>query len=292
MSENNQPSVRVIEATTCNGVTLWTLVIKYHRFVHAEALRHRVYSRGVGSSRAVPVERMVARATAMPLHWGSNKPGMQAGAELTGWRLWTAKLLWKAGMVFTRRLSLTLAKLGLHKQLANRWTEPCQWVEEVITGTEWENFFTLRAHEAAQPEIAALAMTIRAVLDSHRPRLVGSGDRTNVWNWHLPFVNQVERESAAKGYYDSRGPWYNCLYLAKLSAARCARASYFNHDGSNPSHVKDLALFDKLREDPKVLHASPSEHQAYPMPAPWQWSRNLRGFRQHRELLEGPGYDE
>lgn len=287
MRDNNQPTARVIEATTCNGVTNWTLVVRYQRFVHAEALRHRVFSRGVGSSRAIPVKRMVANATAMPLHWGSNRPGMQAGAELTGWRLWAVKKLWRLGMAFTRRLSLTLAELGLHKQLANRWTETCQWTEEVITGTEWEGFFNLRDHEAAQPEIAALARAIREAMAIWTPREISTEDLGDPWNWHLPFITDQERVNANKGKYDGRSRYYNCLFLAKLSSARCARVSYLNHDGSAPDLAKDQGLFAKLVADPRAIHASPLEHPAHALPDPTQWSRNLRGFKQFREIYEG-----
>jgi len=298
MSDNNQPFARVLEATTCNGVTLWTLHIRYHRFIHGEFMTHRVFNKNASSSRAIPIARMVQRADAMPLHWGSNRPGMQAGAELTGWRLWAVKKLWRLGMAFTKRLSLSLAKLGLHKQLANRWTETSQWIDVIVTATEWDNFFLLRDHEKAQPEIAALARKIRQAMfwsgaqGYKQPREVKSGDRFNVWNWHLPFVTFEEREAATRMQYDSRSLWHNCLFLAKISSARCARVSYANHDGSAPVLSRDYKLFGDLTSDPKVMHLSPTEHQGYPMPAPWQWSKNLRGFRQHRELLERPGYDD
>lgn len=298
MLQENLPFARVIEATSCNGVTLWTLHIRYHRFIHGEFMTHRVFNRNASSSRAIPIARMVERATAMPMQWGSNRPGMQAGAELTGWRLWAAKKLWRLGMAFTCKLSLALAKVGLHKQLANRWTETSQWIDVIVTATEWDNFFLLRDHEKAQPEIAALAQEIRYAMSwgGHRGykevRPVQSGDRSNVWNWHLPYITFEEREAASRGWYDSRSGWHNCIYLAKISSARCARVSYANHDGSAPILSKDYKLFMDLTSDPKVMHLSPTEHQAYPMPVPWQWSKNLRGFRQHRELLENPGYDD
>lgn len=298
MQYETKPTVKVIEATRCNGVTLWTLQLRYHRIIHGEFMTHRVMNRNASSSRAIPIQRMVKNANAMPLHWGSNRPGMQAGAQLTGWRLWAAKSLWKIGGLLTRRLSLALAKLGLHKQLANRWTETCQWIDVIVTATEWDNLFLLRDHEKAQPEFQALASSIRHAMywagaQGYREvREVQSGDRSNVWNWHLPYITDTERHRAANMVYDSRSLWHNCLFLAKISSARCARVSYANHDGSDPKLAKDLDLFNTLTSDPHAKHLSPTEHQAYPMPAPWQWSKNLRGFRQHRELLENPGYDD
>ena len=48
-------------------------------------MTHRVFSRNASSSRAIPVDRLIQDVMddpAMPINWGSNKPGMQAGDEL------------------------------------------------------------------------------------------------------------------------------------------------------------------------------------------------------------------
>jgi len=58
-----------------------------HRFILAEINTHRVLSRSYRSSRAVPVKTLleeVRTRPAMPVHWGANRPGMQAHEELTG----------------------------------------------------------------------------------------------------------------------------------------------------------------------------------------------------------------
>ncbi len=278
-------TAEIVEDTICNGVRLTTLKIRYQRMVHAEMLRHRVYSRCAASSRAIPVTKMAASATAEPLHWGANQAGMQAGAELTGWRLWAVKRSWGLAGFIARRLSVLMAKLGAHKQIANRLTEPFQWMEEVITGTDWDNFFNLRCHEAAQPEIFAIALTIQMELRMRKPRQVERG-ADKVENWHLPFITDIERHKASNLEYDSRSELCNAVYLAKLSAARVARVSYLNHDGTVPNRVKDMALFDRLIADPKALHASPMEHQAYPLSNGHSRSRNYRGWRQFRAVIE------
>ena len=77
-------TAEVVEDTICNGVRLTTLKIRYHRMIHAEFLRHRVFSRGAGSSRAIPVAKMAKSADATPVSWGANQAGMQAGADLSG----------------------------------------------------------------------------------------------------------------------------------------------------------------------------------------------------------------
>ena len=285
MPQNNQVWATVIEDSVCNGVRLTTLKVRYHRMIHAEFLRHRVLSRCAASSRAIPVTKMASSATAEPLHWGANQAGMQAGTQLAGWRLWAVKSVWRLAGFIARRLSVLMAKLGAHKQIANRLTESHQWMEEVITGTDWDNFFNLRCHEAAQPEIFAIASAVKNAMELSEPKQV-KRDFSSPWNWHLPFIQYEERLAADKGKYDTRSRYYNCLYLAKLSAARVARVSYLNHDGSKPDAAKDLALFARLTADPKALHASPMEHQAYPLNYSRTRMRNFRGWKQFRILVE------
>ena len=79
---------------------IFSVQARYPRFIHPEVMTHRDFSRSASSSRAVPIWRMilsVLRDPAMPVSWGRNKPGMQAGAELTGFRLWVVRTVWMLG---------------------------------------------------------------------------------------------------------------------------------------------------------------------------------------------------
>jgi len=63
---------------------LITIHARYPRFIHAELMTHRCFSRNARSSRAVPVQRLINEAEANPVipwHWGKNQPGMQAFEE-------------------------------------------------------------------------------------------------------------------------------------------------------------------------------------------------------------------
>ena len=80
-----------------HGPELFTLALKYPRFIHSEFMTHRVFSRNAASSRAIPVSKMIEQVRnepAMPIYWGSNKPGMQAGEELIDDDLAMAKNFW------------------------------------------------------------------------------------------------------------------------------------------------------------------------------------------------------
>ena len=260
----------VADSISPEGHRLTTFVLTYPRFVHAEFMTHRVFSRNAASSRAIPSKKIrasVRKDMAVPIHWGANQAGMQAQAELTGWRLKAVKLLWAAAAYPMLFASWLLEKLGLHKQIANRILEPWFNITVVVSGTEWANFYHLRNHHMAQPEIHALA---EAMLNEHNnsiPRLLGRGE------WHLPFVE--DSELAVLGLKDAQ----------KVSIARCARVSYMNHDGRRSSLEEDRTLYNRLLgSTPK--HASPSEHQATPAPSLLVANTgNLVGWVQYRKTL-------
>jgi hypothetical protein len=252
-----------------NGKRLLTMVLSYQRFVHAEFMTHRMFSRNAASSRAIPVEKVRARVRAqpaMPVFWGKNKAGMQAEEELTGARLWLVKALWRGTGILVSGVCALLDLLGLHKQITNRMVEPWFNIVVVATGTDdaWGNFFNLRYHKAAQPEIAALTECAYEVFRLHEPKLVAEG------KYHLPFVTAEERLTL---------PLETQIQCA---VARCARTTYMNHDGSNPSPEKDRDLYQKLVGQ---LHVSPFEHVATPAPTVWFRSGNFFGWFQHRQNI-------
>jgi thymidylate synthase ThyX len=267
-----------------SAVRLATLQLTYPRFIHAELMTHRVFSRNASSSRAIPVMVMLKQVwndPAMPIHWGQNQPGMQANSQLTGIKSWMAKKLWRGAAKTACVFAYLMNKTGLHKQVANRILEPFQLIHVIVTASEWDNFFELRAHKDAQPEIHALALAIKGAVYASTPTLRMGGPGETI-AWHLPYVTQKERSDHS----------HNPNYLAKLSAARCARVSYLTHDGKKPDEAKDLALYDRLVGS-RPLHASPIEHQAYPdtyLNGHWtepQMHGNFKGWVQYRKQVEG-----
>lgn len=271
-------SAKVIEDSIApNGKRLTTLQLQYQRFIHSEVMTHRVFSRGASSSRAIPVSKMVEQVRAnpaMPIHWGKNQAGMQANEELDANHKAVAKDLWLRSARLAAEMAEHFIEVGAHKQIANRILEPFQFIHVIVTATEFDNFFELRCHKDAQPEIQALASEMRRQLLMSQP-VYRKRDRSLSINWHLPYVTPAERLT----YPDKPE------FLAKLSAARCARVSYLTHDGQQPTIEKDLELYDRLVGG-RPLHASPIEHQAYPLPLATQRSNNFVGWRQNRELVE------
>ena len=71
-------------------------------------------------------------------------------------------------------------------------------------------------------------------------------------------------------------------FFQKVSAARCARVSYLNHDGTNPDMNKDIILAEKLLGSG---HMSPFEHQAKPAVIPSARCGNFVGWKQYRKTI-------
>lgn len=274
-----------------SGLEIATLQLRYPRFIHAEFMTHRVFSRNASSSRAIPVAKMIEQVRnepAMPIHWGKNQPGMQAAAELAGEELDTVKTAWLAAADLASQSAELMYRAGVHKQVANRILEPFQFISVVVTATDWRNFFELRAHKDAQPEIQLLAVMMKEAMKASVPARLKAGD------WHVPYVDVRYFEGQQVFYWNDQA--ITLEQALKCSAACCARTSYNNHDGTSATLEKNIELHDMLVvSEPK--HASPVEHQATPdvmylneqSKATWRDQRlhgNLTGFVQYRKLVE------
>lgn len=288
----------IAHSVAADAPDLITLQLRYPRFIHAEFMTHRVFSRNASSSRAVPVKRMIQDVIddpAMPVAWGSNKPGMQAGEECTNLiEAWIGDAFYKlpahAAWLEAREAAVDIAKgfadAGYHKQIVNRLLEPFGHISVVVTATEWDNFFDLRCHPDSDPTMRALAEAIRDAMPASEPRYLKRG-----W-WHFPYVSEDEWDAVRDTIRPDHGGFAPDSYvmerLAMVSAARCARVSYLNHDGSQPDIEKDLDLAQKLLES---KHMSPFEHQAQaPDPnAPdygtQHWG-NFTHWNQFRKMIE------
>lgn len=245
------------------GNRLTTFVCKYPRFIHSEVMTHRDKSRNAASSRAIPISKMlqlVITEPAEPVFWGANQSGMQAETELPKHKQRLARALWLGSSYFQVGVCWLMSKLGVHKQIANRLIEPWAHMTVIISGTEWGNFFNLRAHPDAQPEFQELAYSMLKDYEASEPRQLKAGE------WHLPFSDNKKCFSNEQ--------------LLKITTARCARVSYLNFEGDIDA-AKDYALHDRLLQQG---HMSPFEHAARAEASPVV-SGNFKGFTQYRKLI-------
>lgn len=294
------------------GTRITTFELVYPRFIHSEFMTHRVFNRNASSSRAIPTSKFIEQVRnepVMPSHWGKNQKGMQAEEELTPKEIEDAKFIWDNAASAAAVYAEQLRRGQVHKQIVNRILEPFTHIRVVVTSTSWANFYGLRDHEDAQPEIRELAQAMRKAHNESTPRALPQGE------WHLPYIAHIDRVGAYNYCKHQRitrdEPSGEEVYglLLKVSAARCARASYNNFEGRPSTIEEDLGLFAKLVEN-QPIHASPTEHQATPMlfgdkfinnqnPLTWEqgvtsmdregklYSGNLLDFIQFRKLIPG-----
>jgi len=295
-------SAKVIADSVCpQGVRMTTMEIEYPRFILAELNTHRMLSKNSASSRAIPVKAMhefIKANPATPVSWGKNQPGMKANEDVGSTVALEAEQIWNRAKDDALHWADALAhKLAIHKQIANRITEPWMTMKTVISGTEWNNFFHLRNHADAQPEIKALAEAMTVAYTTHLPVPLKPGQ------WHLPYITIAEYVPTGELQYLNNNFDPISLEEAKIvSASCCAQVSYRKNDDSFDKAKK---IYDQLILSEPV-HASPIEHQATPMdvdsmcrfePDTWQpgvthvsansdlWSGNLRGWIQYRKLI-------
>lgn len=261
--------VKIIEDSKnpITGTRLTTFQLKYWRSIHGEFMTHRAFSRNASSSRAIPINtflKQVWNDPAGPIHWGANQPGMKARTELTGFKKWFARHAWTfTGKVVCSFVWIVNKLVKPHKQTFNRLLEPWQYISVIVTATDWDNWFALRDHPDAQPEICELAQKMRKEMNKSTPV---------VRDCHLPYVKDKERMR-----YDES----TCM---KISTARCARVSYLTHDGKVPVFEKDMQLYNDLVGSTPI-HASPTEHPAKAQSND-KYIKNFRGWKQHRVDVE------
>lgn len=254
-----------------DGVRLCALELKYPAFFHQDLMTHRVFSRNASSTRAIPIRQMIRNIIndmAMPVHWGVNRSGMQATDQLTGIKLTLAKFLWRTAGYCAVSIAFLLYLVGAHKQVGNMILWPFMHFTTLVSSTEWDNFFELRDHPDARPEIQILAQQIKIAINQSSPKILRKGQ------WHLPYVTASDRANRNLSISD----------LIKISVARSARVSYLTHDSQKPSLEKDLQLYDRLVGS-KPWHASPTEHQATPTADTKLWG-NFRYWGQARKMIE------
>ena len=266
---------------------LITVEATYPRFIHSELLTHRALARNSASSRAIPWKKVrkrlpyesLAEYTAnmaegdvssfdskcmyyriknkpvVPLSFDAEQKGMQSGGsddidqEL-------ANSIWLDAMANAVESADRLARMGVHKSIVNRLTEPFMWITVVITATEWKNFFRLRCHPAAEKHFQKIAGMIRDAINESTPKMI------DLYDWHCPYLTESEQLDRREAFLTGNHEWLN--RFKRYSVARCARVSYLTHDGTiNPE--SDLQLCSKLiappgEADEDVMHASPFEH--------------------------------
>lgn len=282
----------ITDSISLSSHRLTTFEITYPKFVHNELMTHRMFSRNTASSRAIPYKKtrdQVMTDPVLPVWWGKNQAGMQAKEELDEVTRGHAEYQWLVARDEAIFRADELNRLGAHKQIVNRVIEPWMWITAIVTSTNYDNFFHLRCHSEAQPEIQKIAFMMRDLYYNHCPNMLFEGQ------WHLPYIldDDIHEVSFTSGVtlkdaFISQSQALRDIneILCKISTARCGRVSYLTQNGVR-DHREDIGLFAKLKTSG---HWSPFEHVATPMSelkgddvrVNWQ-SGNFTGWHQFRK---------
>lgn len=279
------------DSVSQHGIRLVTALITFPRFILAEVNTHRVLSRNSASSRAIPPERHFEKVMENPFVpdvFCERIKGMGQGEPIEDQE--RAKMAWLDARDFAVHQATILMELGISKAHVNRILEPFLWHTAIITATDWDNFFALRAPSGdevdlefpAQPEFQRIAIDLRRAMRESDPIPTGTG------GWHLPLVTEQEIQSALDMEADLEE-------LARISAGRCARVSFERQD----EYEDPGASLERAKKLEEAGHLSPFEHQATPLSdeqiteievgdiVESELAGNLRGWVQLRKYVDG-----
>ena len=270
----------IADSLNSQGNRITTFLLTYPRFIHSELMTHRMFSRNSASSRAIPFEKMVNMVEEdpfIPIAWMKDHSGMQ-GTEFFSPDAEEGLLIrdWLEARDYAVQSAKGLSEFGLTKQIVNRLLEPFMWHTVIVTASDYENFFALRAHEAAEIHIQALAYKMLEEYNKSQPKLLIEDE------WHIPFGDNIDTIKLQEIFNITSSEELED-YKLKIATARCARVSYMNFEGKD-DYKADIALYDRLAE---MGHWSPFEHCATPLQPFYARTGNFKGWKQLRGTFFG-----
>ena len=289
----------VADSMSPQGHRITTFLLTYPRFIHAEIMTHRVFSRNSASSRAIPFEKMVKMVEEdpfIPIAWQKDHKGMQGNEYISSeGGIYVCNMGWLEARNNTIKHANWMYSCNITKQLCNRLLEPFMWHTVLVTATEWENFFELRCpkykdslNEIYKSKKDYLEKTLEE--DQYKPNIDLDWYLINesqaeihiqalaeaMWDamnestpkelkageWHIPFGDKIVEDDLLPILYKvNAAPGEMTFQKVKIATARCARLSYMTFDGEI-DYEKDIKLYDTLL---KSHHMSPFEHCARAM---------------------------
>lgn len=240
------------------GKRVITFEVEMHRYILPENNTHKMVVKNGSSSRAVPLKSAIENIlndTAIPVEWGLNQAGMSSSVLATPDVAKQAEKIWLEARDSMIEYAKQLGDLNIHKQWSARLLEPFMYQKMVMTATDWDNFFWLRAHKDAQPDIRELAYAMLDAANNSTPMELYADE------WHLPYINRIRDYEGILRYYDTSWNMMTLNNAIKVSASCVAQTSYRKTDDTIE---KANLVFDRLSltsTDPDARkHSSPVEH--------------------------------
>jgi hypothetical protein len=304
---------------------LTTFRITFPRIILAEVNTHRMLSKNTASSRAIPYKKMVFALQEnpfIPMAWQKDHSGMQGTEYFTATEdINELNSIWLDARNDAIRHANRLSDKGATKQLCNRLLEPFMWCTQLISGTDWENFFHLRCPRykvgdftyrskmriiksygfdhmkekgdadtywrsinsgKAEIHMMEIAEAMWNAYDRSTPKILKPGQ------WHIPFEPEALQSIIKTG---SGIDWKDMNIdqqieaTTKVATTMAARTSYtvVGADQKELTGKRMTEIYDDLvGSDP--LHASPLEHCAQQQESA-DYIGNFAGWKQLRKFI-------
>jgi hypothetical protein len=274
----NKPRVLAATYNPVSNTKMISFLVDFPTVLLAELRTHRIisdldneplyaynakvlndFNLSANSARAIPANKYLQKILDNPFIpiWTGKQAGM-SGSVVTEQQKEEATYLWlehlQSDIVDTGTAQYVedLIELGIHKQNANRLLSPYAYTTCILSGTEWDNFWSLRIAPEAQPEFKEIAIMLKELYDNAD------------WKeskYHIPFYDDI-----VKTYYkeldkigNSNEEYVN--NVMKVSASMCAKLSYNTQDNEDTLE-KHLERANMLIEH---KHQEPFSHQAIAM---------------------------
>jgi hypothetical protein len=271
----------IADSISPDGVRLTTFETEWPHAVHKDFMTH-TFPKNFESFRAQPPEKVLERVKTdpfVPKVFYKRAPGMNHGEPFEDQA--EARGLYLEALNYSIHIAEAMLAMNMSKDQVNFILQDYSFIRGVVTATEWDHFFGLRADpENTRPEVREVARMMR---DSHA---AATPKRLDYGEWHLPFTEDRDTD-----FWE----WW-----LQVSTGRTARISYASHRGTR-DQADDARLHDDLLGNG---HMSPTGHQATPIPPSgehkyiWRyigdkkfkfngpdWSGALYGWAQYRKSI-------
>lgn len=240
----------ILDSISPNGDRITTLRVVYPHAVHKDLLRHRCMNRNVESFRAQPPEILIKNLKEghafKPEAFAARAKGMGQGEDIDEIGQQAAQLIWQRHVDHCITTAEQLLELDLAKQQVNFPLQDICPLTEIITATDWGNFYALRTElngdgtPVARPEVYLTAKAIQDAMAGSKPQELDWG------KWHIPFTTDLADNDTIP-------------YRVAVSAGRSARISYGDYQWWEEEPELGFERAQKL-----LLkgHMSPTEQQA------------------------------
>lgn len=306
MEEKRKISAEIVaDSVDSRGNRITTFILQYPRMIHSEVLTHRMFSRNAASSRAIPFEKMVKSVQEdpfIPIAFQKDHKGMQGSEYLENEDLLNAQLAWVDATDNAVLEAGILSDIGVTKQLCNRILEPFLWYTNLVTATEYDNFFELRCPQykcvtsifKSKKDLKKFTLDKRngveedwfenvfsknplRFTESHAEihiqalaeamwdaRNESTPKQLLVGEWHIPFGENIDHEKLFKSAYpiDHYSKEYDLSDLYLKIATARAARLSYMTFEGEIDYAKDIAMHDSLLAN---KHASCFEHCAQAM---------------------------